>query len=70
MKGGETGKEGADICYIDEAVRLVDEAIRDAGVPVNEKLRLGLIEITREEMKKQSKKRIEGVLKVLGGKNE
>jgi len=61
------GKKEADILYIDLAVKLVDEAIRETGTTINNKQKDALVEIVREEMRKGAKAKIVGILKALKG---
>ena len=59
--------ESASIYYIDPAVKLVDEAIQETGIKVNDRQKEAIVEIIREEMKSQSKEKVKGILKALDG---
>lgn len=75
MHIGEAGAgalEGRNskVSYIDQAVQLVDEAIEETEVSINERQKLALVEIIREELRKQAKSTIKDMLAALkGGKS-
>jgi len=44
----------SDIIYIDPAVQLIDEALKDTGIIINKKQKMAVIELIREELKQKA----------------
>lgn len=71
MHGGEAGRSAAEaqppkVVYIDPAVQLVDEALAETGIEINQRQKQAIIDIVREEMKTNAVE----IIKALKGKRD
>jgi transcriptional regulator with XRE-family HTH domain len=68
MRQGEADESG-QVVYIDQAVQLVEEAIRETGVEISEMQKRAIVQLVREELKGRAIDLIK-VLKGGGTKND